>query len=100
MSSITLIIGKNPSDSSTYIRVKSVVLRHPQRAVLLDEKLDSAAVVFDSSDLPFPQTVLPLLEKEKYIAPGVEIGWLGFPAVAEAELCFFIMSRSQTISRL
>jgi hypothetical protein len=68
---------------------KSVVLRQPERAVILDEDLDSGAIIFDGSEVPFPETVLALLERENYIAPGVEIGWLGLPAIAEAELCFF-----------
>jgi hypothetical protein len=68
---------------------KSVVLRHDERAVLIDDSLDSGAIVFYGPDLPLPETVLPLLEKEKYLMPGIEIGWLGFPAIERAGLCFF-----------
>jgi hypothetical protein len=40
---------------------KSVVLRERQRAVIIDDDLDSGAIIFDASDLPFPETTLPLL---------------------------------------
>ena len=70
---------------------KSVVLRPHERAVFLDESLDSAAVAFSNSDLPFPKdlNLFPLLDKTKFIKPGVEIGWLGFPAIPQSGLCFF-----------
>ena len=68
---------------------KSVVLRSHQRAVMIDDDLDSGAIIFDASDLPFPKTTLALLAKDEYLPPGIEIGWLGFPAIAQSELCFF-----------
>ena len=30
-----------------------------------------------------------MIEKDKYTLPGVEIGWLGYPAIPQAGLCFF-----------
>lgn len=70
---------------------QSVVLRQHERAVLIDESLDSAAVTFNNNSLPFPKELdlFPLLDKTKFIKPGVEIGWLGFPAIPQSGLCFF-----------
>lgn len=68
---------------------KSVVLRAPDRSIHIEANLDSAALVFSLTDLPLPDTVPALVDKTKFIKPGVEIGWLGFPALPSADLCFF-----------
>ncbi len=68
---------------------RSVVLRPADRAVHIEAGLDSAAIVFPVEDLPLPAIVPALVDKEQFIKPGVEIGWLGFPAIPSAELCFF-----------
>jgi hypothetical protein len=68
---------------------QSIVLRPAERAIHVDADLDSAGVVFEARDLLLPNETFPLLEKDKFIKPGVEIGWLGFPAIPAASLCFF-----------
>jgi hypothetical protein len=68
---------------------KSLVIRRDQRAVFLDLDLDTAAILFDRGDLPLPADPLPLVPKDKAVRVGVEIGWLGFPAIPAASLCFF-----------
>ena len=68
---------------------KTVVLRCTERAVLLDLDRDTAAVVFDRDDIPFPTDPLPLGPKGMFLTAGNEIGWLGFPAMSAANLCFF-----------
>lgn len=68
---------------------KSRVLRASDRSVHLEPNLDSAALVFGSEDLPLPDNSPTLLEQDKFIKPGVEVGWLGFPALPNASLCFF-----------
>lgn len=59
------------------------------RAVYVEPALDSAGIVFSLVGLPLPDQILPLVPKERFIKPGVEIGWLGFPAIPRADLCFF-----------
>ena len=68
---------------------KSVVLRPPDRAIHLEGESDSAAIIFPPGDLPLPSAVPALVPQDKFIKPGVEIGWLGFPALPQADLCFF-----------
>ncbi len=67
----------------------SVVLRSAERSVLIDENHDSASILFVASALAFPNETLELVPQDKFIKPGVEIGWLGFPAIPNANLCFF-----------
>ena len=67
----------------------SVLLRPPDRAIRVNTELDTASIVFERGDIPIPDAVLPLVAKDKYLKAGVEIGWLGFPAIPRAGLCFF-----------
>jgi hypothetical protein len=68
---------------------KSVLLRHDNRAIFLNEDLDTAAIMLDPSDLELPPAPLPLVEEGKYIRTGIELGWLGFPSISRNNLCFF-----------
>ncbi len=36
-----------------------------------------------------PAEPLPLVPKDKFLKVGNKIGWLGFPAIQGANLCFF-----------
>jgi hypothetical protein len=69
---------------------KSIFLRAEDRAVVLDEDRDTAAIVFVNNEtIPFPPDPPSLLPEDKRLRLGVEVGWLGFPAVSPANLCFF-----------
>ncbi len=72
-----------------HISGKTVLLRHSDRAINLDGDKDTAAVTFAPGDLELPTDVLTLADKDKHFKPGVEIGWLGYPAIPRASLCFF-----------
>lgn len=68
---------------------KSVLFRAEERAIHLETVIDSAAIVIHRGDLPFPDKTLTLIEPGYFIKAGVEIGWLGFPAVHSSNACFF-----------
>jgi hypothetical protein len=68
---------------------KTVLLRPAQRAINNQPATDTAAIVFERGDLALPQASLPLTPKDQHFKPGVEIGWLGYPAIPRASLCFF-----------
>lgn len=68
---------------------KSFLLRAQDRAIHLMSNLDTAAIVFDRLELGLPNETLPLIKPGYHIKQGVEIGWLGFPAIYKAGLCFF-----------
>lgn len=67
----------------------SLLIRHPERAIFLDAALDTAAILFLKGEFPFPPDTLPLAPQGKFLRVGNEIGWLGFPAISAANLCFF-----------
>ena len=68
---------------------QTMLLRPQDRAVLLEAPLDTAAIIFNRGDMPFPDSTMPLIEQGYYMKPGNEIGWLGFPALYKAGMCFF-----------
>ena len=68
---------------------KSLLLRTQDRAIHIERTLDTAAIVFNFNDFPIPSETLNLIEPGYYMKPGVEIGWLGYPAIQNSGLCFF-----------
>jgi Trypsin-like peptidase domain len=67
----------------------SRLIRPADRAILLEEAKDTAAIVIEVGDLALPTETLPLGPEDMHLKVGNEIGWLGFPAVAASTLCFF-----------
>lgn len=67
----------------------STLLRQDNRAIFLEEERDTAAIVFAKGDLKIPAKAFGLAPEGKTLKIGIEIGWLGYPAVYQQELCFF-----------
>ena len=67
----------------------TLLLRSQNRGINLDEATDTAAIAFEHGDLKLPLEMLPMTKLDHHIKPGVQVGWLGFPALARATLCFF-----------
>ena len=69
----------------------SIVVRHDTRVIRLDTNTDTAVLILPKliNTIPFPADVLALAPKGKRLTVGNEIGWLGFPAIPIADLCFF-----------
>jgi hypothetical protein len=69
---------------------KTLLLHHGERAVFIDNAVDTAVVVFPKGQLAFPEEPLEIVEPGKFLRIGNPIGWLGFPAISESNLCFFL----------
>lgn len=65
------------------------LLRADKRAIFIDKKLDSAVIVFERDNIDLPKKPPTLIDEGKILRVGVDIGWLGFPAVSPQQLCFF-----------
>jgi hypothetical protein len=63
--------------------------KESDRTILSDKDSDSAVVLFEPGDLKLPEDTIPLIPISNPLAIGTEVGWLGFPALASATLCFF-----------
>ena len=77
------------------IRIKNEVSRAPrflradERVIFLDYATDSAVVLFLKGDLQLPESPIALLPMGEPCKIGVDIGWLGYPAIEPNSLCFF-----------
>jgi hypothetical protein len=55
-----------------------------------DTKFDTAMILLKTGKPLINDTeLLPIVPDDSVLARGAEIGWLGFPGIAETELCFF-----------
>ncbi len=69
---------------------ETVFLESSRRSIITDLETDSAVILFEKNDFPFlPETPINLLPNNFSINIGFEVIWLGFPAVAPYDLCFF-----------
>jgi hypothetical protein len=64
-------------------------LREGDRAIWVDRSKDSAVIIISVGKLELPEHPIPLLPIERRLPIGIEVGWLGYPAMAEYTLCFF-----------
>jgi Trypsin-like peptidase domain len=67
----------------------TVLLKEADRFILGSQSTDSAVILFQPGILELPKMTIPLLPSDKRLKIGVEIGWLGFPAMEPHTLCFF-----------
>jgi len=68
---------------------ETIFLNNADRFVEVNYKRDIASIVIPNGKLPFPSETLGIIAEDKYIKIGVELGWVGFPAIAQNNLCFF-----------
>lgn len=67
---------------------KVAFLKEDQRIILPDSNLDSAVILVPIAQLDFPEPLIQLRPIGDRLPVGVEVGWLGYPAVTRT-LCFF-----------
>jgi hypothetical protein len=79
---------------------ESLVIRRDKRAIFLDPARDTAALLFECEDIPFPDEPLSLTPKDMFLKVGNRVAWLGFPAIPQASLCFFAGSVSAWVESL
>ena len=60
-----------------------------ERVIFLDRFTDSAIVLLFKPELKLPKCPIGLLPMEQPCPIGLDIGWLGFPAIEPDTLCFF-----------
>ena len=68
---------------------QTLFLQAGERVITIDWETDSAVLLFSIEDLPLPQDLIPLLPSSSPLDIGLEVGWLGFPAIESFTLCFF-----------
>jgi hypothetical protein len=68
---------------------QTLLLQANERVITIDWETDSAVLLFNKVELPLPQDLIPLLPSSSPLNIGLEVGWLGFPAIESFTLCFF-----------
>jgi hypothetical protein len=66
-----------------------LLTRSKDRFIRVDQALDTAAIVVHKGELPVPERLQPLIIEGKRLRVGVEVGWVGFPAMSPENLCLF-----------
>jgi hypothetical protein len=79
---------------------KTRLLRQGDRSISLYADHDTGMIVTFKGDLDLPAEPLPMAPQGKHLKVGNEIGWLGFPAIPSANLCFFSGRVSAWVSEL
>lgn len=72
---------------------QSFVLNAAERAITVDHKRDSAAIYLIDPGLGLPAEPLELGPVDRFVRVGNEVAWMGFPAVAPAQLCCFFTGK-------
>lgn len=67
----------------------TIFLKESDRVIFGDKKTDSAIIMVNPGELKLPETPIPFLPNSTLLAIGAEVGWLGYPALASSDLCFF-----------
>jgi len=68
---------------------KTAFLNAADRVIFTDYASDSAVIFFKSSELEMPNDLIPLRPIDTRLNIGVEVAWLGYPAIEAWTLCFF-----------
>ena len=68
---------------------KTVISAANRRVIFIDHRTDSAVMLMLKLDLQLPEVPIALLPMSEPCGLGVDVGWLGFPAVEPSTLCFF-----------
>ena len=66
-------------------------LKQDERVIYVDHATDSAVILFVKGNLELPEIPIALtpMDQPGTIGIGVDIGWLGFPAIEPNTMCFF-----------
>jgi hypothetical protein len=78
-----------PIRISQYQTQTSAFVQERDRVLWNDVRKDSAIILTNIGELRLPQNAIPLLPADNRLPIGVEVGWLGYPAIAAHTLCFF-----------
>jgi len=68
---------------------KTVLFKEGDRIIFGSRKNDSAVILLKSGIFDMPSELVPLIPADKILKIGVDVGWLGFPAMEPNTLCFF-----------
>jgi hypothetical protein len=72
-----------------YNSQKTVLKEGAERFFFSDPEGDASVVLFAKQPLPLPDKTIQLLPEDKFLKPGNEVCWMGFPDIEPNILCLF-----------
>ena len=66
------------------------LLHTNERAIITNPKKDVTIIFVSDSDLNIPADLPNLSPEDKYLKPGQQVAWAGYPAVAPNQFSFFM----------
>lgn len=74
-----------------YASASNAFLEESERVIFTDPSKDSAVILLPVEKLKLPEELIPLRPIRESLPIGVEVGWLGYPAIGSGPdtLCFF-----------
>ena len=69
--------------------ISTIFLKVDDRVIFLDYSTNSAIMLFLKGDLQLPEAPIALMPMDTPCGIGIDIGWLGYPAIEPNTLCFF-----------
>jgi hypothetical protein len=67
----------------------TTLLPESERVIFTEEAKDSAVIMMPVGKLDLPEQPITLRPTDDRLPIGVEVGWLGYPAIQRDTLCFF-----------
>ena len=80
---------KEPIRITHFPSGKQALLDVDSRAMNQNPNRDMALIHFSADDLPLPKSKIEMVPIKNRLNDGVQAAWLGYPAVAPYNLCFF-----------
>lgn len=73
------------------INKKSVLVEHAERKIKIYPHQDTAVIgcLSNKKGFEFQDQTLPFIAEGNRMSVGTDIGWVGYPSIADGELCFF-----------
>ncbi|MCK4446175.1 MAG: trypsin-like peptidase domain-containing protein [Candidatus Marinimicrobia bacterium] len=66
------------------------LLHTNERVIITNPKKDVAIILVSASDLNIPADLPNLCPEDRYLKPGEQVAWAGYPAVAPNQFSFFM----------